>query len=154
MRPYANEDEDGSLFPFWQGIKMTKSLIPLIRHSLLLCATIAVWLKPALGTDLLIHLPGLPPVSREMVSYTCDSQGAKIGLPSGKFDVEYIQGGGNSLVIVPIAGNALIFANVSSSSGARYSAQQYTWWEANGAVTFYSDSINGKLSSICSRAKR
>ena len=78
----------------------------------------------------------------------------QIGVPSGKFDVEYIEGGGNSLAIVPIAGNALVFANVSSGSGARYTAQQYTWWDAKGAVTLYSDSLTGKLQSACSRVKR
>jgi membrane-bound inhibitor of C-type lysozyme len=132
--------------------KVTK--LPMIRQGVMLCAGLALWLKPALGTDLSINLPGSTPVSRETLSYTCDSEGAKIGLPSGKFDVEYINGGGNSLVVVPVSGNHLIFANVSSASGARYRAQQYTWWEAQGAVTLYSDSLNGKLSSACSRAKR
>jgi membrane-bound inhibitor of C-type lysozyme len=134
--------------------KMMKPLIPFVRRGALLCAILSVWLQPALGTDFVVHLPGLPPVSREMVFYTCDSQGAKIGLPSGKFEVEYIQGGGNSLVVVPISGNAILFANVSSDSGERYTAQQYTWWQAKGGATFYSDSINGKVSSTCSRIKR
>jgi membrane-bound inhibitor of C-type lysozyme len=134
--------------------KMTRLLIPLACRGVLLCAVFAVWLKPALGTDFVVHLPGVPPVSREMVSYTCDSEGTKIGLPAGKFEVEYIQGGGNSLVVVPISGNALLFANVSSASGERYTAQQYTWWEAKGMATLYSDSLNGKFSTACSRSKR
>jgi membrane-bound inhibitor of C-type lysozyme len=136
------------------GAEMTKSPISLIRHGVMLCASLVLWLKPASATDFPIHLPGSTPVSRETVSYTCDSEGSKIGLPpAGKLDVEYINAGGNALVVVPISGNHLIFANVSSASGARYRAQQYTWWEAKGAVTFYSDSLNGKLSSACSRAK-
>lgn len=131
--------------------KIKKSPVFLIRYGVLLCAALV---KPAPATDLPIHLPGSTPVSRETVSYICDSVGARIGVPSGKFDVEYINGGGNSLVVVPISGNALIFANVSSASGARYTAQQYTWWEAKGAATLYSDSLNGKLQSACMRAKR
>jgi membrane-bound inhibitor of C-type lysozyme len=133
-------------------IKITKSPMTLFRHGLMLCALVA-GLRPALGTELSIRLPGVPPVSRETVSYTCDPVGEKIGVPSGKFEVEYINGGGNSLVVVPISGNSLIFANVSSASGAHYQAQQYTWRDSKGAVTLYSDSINGKLTSSCTRTR-
>jgi hypothetical protein len=77
---------------------------------------------------------------------------AGIGLPAGAFPVEYINGAGNSLVIVPVHETSLIFANVSSGSGARYAAGQYIWWEAGGAVTFYSDSLAGKTQSACHRA--
>jgi membrane-bound inhibitor of C-type lysozyme len=52
-------------------------------------------------------------------------------------------------VIVPVRGTSLIFANVNSASGARYAAGQYIWWEAGGAVTFYSDSLAGKMQSAC-----
>jgi membrane-bound inhibitor of C-type lysozyme len=83
----------------------------------------------ALATDLTVRLPDFPSISRKSVSYQCDTQGKQIGVPAGPFLVEYIDGGGNSLVVVPISGNALIFANVNSVSGMRYTAQQYTWWE-------------------------
>jgi membrane-bound inhibitor of C-type lysozyme len=105
-------------------------------------------------TDLKIHLPDLVPVSRTNVAYQCDANGAKIGLPSGRFEAEYINGGGNSLVVVPIAGNFLIFSSVSSASGARYVTQQYTWWEAKGSVTLYSDSLTGKLQTSCRAMNR
>jgi membrane-bound inhibitor of C-type lysozyme len=103
----------------------------------------------ASGTDLTIHLPNNPSVSRESVKYQCDAKGASIGVPSGAFPVEYINGGGNSLVVVPISGNALVFSNVMSGSGARYTTQQYTWWEAKNSVVLYSDSLTGKLQSTC-----
>ena len=74
-----------------------------------------------------------------------------MGLPAGVFSVEYLNGAGNSLAIVPVSGNSLIFANVVSGSGARYAAGQYIWWEAGGGVTFSSDSIAGKMSSECHR---
>jgi membrane-bound inhibitor of C-type lysozyme len=45
----------------------------------------------------------------------------------------------------------MIFANVMSGSGARYAAAQYIWWDAQGAVTFYSDSLSGKMQSTCHR---
>jgi membrane-bound inhibitor of C-type lysozyme len=100
-------------------------------------------------TDLKIHLPDLVPVARTNIAYQCDATAAKIGLPSGRFEVEYIEGGGNSLVIVPIGGRSLIFSAVSSASGTRYVAQQYTWWEAKGSVTLYSDSLTGKFQTSC-----
>jgi membrane-bound inhibitor of C-type lysozyme len=101
------------------------------------------------ATDFVIHLPDTPPVSRQSVTYQCDATGLAIGVPSRAFTVEYINAGGNSLAIVPISGNSLIFSNVASASGARYVAQQYTWWEAKGGATLYSDSLNGKSQSSC-----
>ena len=103
------------------------------------------------ATDITIHLPHAAPVSRASVIYLCDSGGAQIGVPSNSFLVEYIEGGGNSLAIVPIGGSALIFSNVNSASGSRYRAQQYTWWEAKGVATLYSDSLTGKLQFSCHR---
>jgi membrane-bound inhibitor of C-type lysozyme len=103
----------------------------------------------ASATDLTIHLPAGASVSRKAVQYQCDARGAKIGVPAGPFSVEYINGGGNSLVIVPLSGNSIIFSSALSASGARYTAQQFTWWEAKGAVTLYSDSLGGKSQSTC-----
>jgi membrane-bound inhibitor of C-type lysozyme len=103
----------------------------------------------ASAEDITIHLPASASVSRKTVQYQCDAQGAKIAVPSGPFSVEYINGGGNSLVVVPISGKSLIFSNVISGSGARYAAQQFIWWEAKGAVTLYSDSLAGKSQSTC-----
>jgi membrane-bound inhibitor of C-type lysozyme len=102
---------------------------------------------------LTIHLSGSQPVSRKTVQYQCDAKAAAIGLPATVFPVEYINGAGNSLAVVPIHGNSLIFANVMSGSGARYAAGQYIWWEAGGSVTLYSDSMAGKMQSACHPAK-
>jgi membrane-bound inhibitor of C-type lysozyme len=104
------------------------------------------------ATDLTIHLKGTQPLTRKTVQYQCDAKGAAIGLPAAAFPVEYINGAGNSLVVVPVHDTSLIFANVNSGSGARYAAGQYIWWEAGGAVTFYSDSLAGKTQSTCHRA--
>lgn len=106
------------------------------------------------ATDLTIRLPDSPAITRQSIEYQCDANGPKIGVPSGRFSVEYIDGGGNSLVVVPMSGNALIFANVIAGSGARYTTQQYTWWEAKGAVTLSSDSLNGKIESSRERSAR
>lgn len=101
------------------------------------------------ATDLTIHLPDSPEIARKTVTYSCDASGKAIGVSSSPFSVEYINGGGNSLAVVPISGHSLIFSNVSSGSGARYVAQQYTWWEAKGVATLYSDALSGKLQSSC-----
>ena len=111
--------------------------------------TLMFGLNVVRATDFVIHLPDAPAVSRQSVTYQCDASGPKIGVPSKPFPVEYINGGGNSLAIVPILGNSLIFSNVSSASGAQYTAQQYIWWEAKGTATLYSNSINGKRQSSC-----
>jgi membrane-bound inhibitor of C-type lysozyme len=108
----------------------------------------------ARATDVTIHLSGSEPISRSMMKYRCDVQGSKMGLPAGIFSVEYLNGAGNSLAIVPVAGHSLIFANVTSGSGARYAAGSYIWWEAGGrGVTFSSDSIAGNMTSECHRAE-
>ncbi|NYF91086.1 MliC family protein [Tunturiibacter empetritectus] len=108
----------------------------------------------ARATDVTIHLNSTEPISRNTMKYQCDGQGSKMGLPAGIFSVEYINGAGNSLAIVPVAGHSLIFANVTSGSGARYAAGSYIWWEAGGrGVTFSSDSIAGTMTSECHRAE-
>ncbi|NYF50585.1 MliC family protein [Tunturiibacter gelidoferens] len=108
----------------------------------------------ARATDLTIHLSGSEPISRHMMKYRCDAQGSKMGLPAEVFSVEYINGAGNSLAIVPVSGHSLIFANVVSGSGARYAAGGFIWWDAGGrGVTFSSDSIDGNMTSECHRAE-
>jgi membrane-bound inhibitor of C-type lysozyme len=104
------------------------------------------------ASDLTIHLNGSQVISRNTVKYHCDAQGAKMGLPEGVFSVEYLNGAGNSLAVVPVGGSSLIFANVVSGSGARYAAGEFIWWDAAGRVTtFSSDSLAGKMSSECHR---
>jgi membrane-bound inhibitor of C-type lysozyme len=108
----------------------------------------------ASATDLTIHLNGSESISRKTARYQCDAKGSKMGLPAEVFSVEYVNGAGNSLAIVPVEGHSLIFANVISGSGARYAALQYIWWDAGGrGVTFSSDSIAGNLTSECHRVE-
>ena len=104
------------------------------------------------ATDLTLHLNGSQSISRIKVQYQCDAEGAKMGLPAGTFAVEYVNGAGNSLAILPVNGASLIFSNIISGSGARYAAQQYIWWDAAGrSVSFSSDSLAGKMRSECHR---
>jgi membrane-bound inhibitor of C-type lysozyme len=104
------------------------------------------------ATDLTLHLKGSQSISRTTVQYQCDAEGATMGLPAGTFAVEYVNGAGNSLAILPVNGESLIFANIISGSGARYAAKQYIWWDAAGrSVSFSSDSLAGKMRSECHR---
>jgi membrane-bound inhibitor of C-type lysozyme len=110
------------------------------------------WSALAGATDLTIHLNGSQPITRNTVKVQCDAQGSKMGLPSGIFSVEYLNGAGNSLAIVPVGGESLIFANIFAGSGARYAAKEFVWWDAAGrGITFSSDSLAGKMSSTCHR---
>jgi membrane-bound inhibitor of C-type lysozyme len=118
----------------------------------LLIVAVLGWSTLAGATDLTIHLSGSQSIYRKRVQYQCDAQAAATGLPATAFQVEYINGGGNSLVIVPVHGSSLIFTNVTSASGARYAAGQYIGWDAAGSVNFYSDSLAGKSQSACHRA--
>jgi membrane-bound inhibitor of C-type lysozyme len=125
-----------------------------LLKSVLFAAALACGTQAAQATDLTIHLAGTENLTHKTVQYSCDAAGEKIGVPAGSFTVEYINGGGNSLVVVPIAGNSLIFTNVISGSGARYTARDLTWWEGHGEVTLYTDSLSGKSKSTCKVANK
>jgi membrane-bound inhibitor of C-type lysozyme len=117
------------------------------------CAVVAAC-GCASATDLTLHLKGSGTISRITAQYQCDAEGVKMGLPAGVFSVEYINGAGNSLAILPLGGKSVIFANVMSGSGARYAAQQFIWWDAAGrSVSLSSDSLAGKMRSECHRVK-
>lgn len=119
----------------------------------------AVWLMAmtsmmASASELTIHLNGSDPVQRKTVKYLCDAQGAKMGLPAGVFEVEYLNGAGNHLAVVPVKGNSMIFVTVPSGSGARYAAEQFIWWDAGGrGTTFSADFPGPKASSTCQMVK-
>ena len=102
------------------------------------------------ASDLTLHLKGTEAVKRTTVKYQCDTQGAKMGLPPGVFEVEYLNGAGNHLAVVPVKGNSMVFVTVPSGSGAKYAAGEFTWWEAGGrGTTFSSDFPGPKASSEC-----
>jgi len=129
-------------------------------NSLLKCVAISagLWWGAVAGeaTDLTIHLPGEASVSRRVVQFQCDSTGVQLGLPAGVFPVEYLDGAGNSLAILPIGGRSIIFSNVISASGARYASGRYVWWDAGSrGVHLYSDfdSLDAKKQAACRSVK-
>jgi membrane-bound inhibitor of C-type lysozyme len=131
----------------------SRSLLELARKRYIKFSLGFIVVSMSFATDLIIHLPDGASVSRKSVTYQCDGMGPKLGAPAGAFVVEYINAGGNSLAIVPVSGNTLIFSNVIAGSGARYLAGQYTWWESGGSGTFSSDSLAGKMESTCKPLK-
>ncbi|MGO8718050.1 MAG: hypothetical protein ACLQMO_02380 [Acidobacteriaceae bacterium] len=66
------------------------------------------------ATDMTIHLQSSQAISRATVQYRCDAEGVNMGLPAGTFSVQYLNGTGNSLAILPVNGTSLIFANIIS----------------------------------------
>lgn len=127
--------------------------MPLFRGSAAF-ALLLFGFAPVFAADLTIHLEGNGDFTHKTVKYQCDATGAKLGLPAGSFSVEYINGDGNSLAILPVGGKSLIFSNVISGSGARYLAREFTWWEAAGrSISFSSNSIAGKARSVCRRVE-
>jgi membrane-bound inhibitor of C-type lysozyme len=123
-------------------------------RDVVLAVTILLYGASLPAAELTIQLTGSEPVTRKTIQYQCDAEGAKMGLPAEAFSVEYINGAGNSLAVLPVSGQSLIFSNVISGSGARYAARQYIWWDAAGRGTsFSSDSLAGKARSNCHRLK-
>ncbi|TYB77581.1 MliC family protein [Maritimibacter fusiformis] len=59
--------------------------------------------------------------------YTCDA-----GEP---FSVQYVNAGLNSLALIPIDGQEVVFVNVVSASGARYVSGPYEWWTKGSDAT-------------------
>lgn len=106
------------------------------------------------ATGLKIQLTGSDPIKEQTISYTCDAHGSAMGLPTGTFQVKYLNGAGNSLAVLPINGKSLVFATVLSASGARYASDKYIWWEAGDrGIHLYSDSVDRKDQTLCQRVK-
>lgn len=106
------------------------------------------------GEDLSVRLPGVP-ITRIHASFECGADGVALGLPAGPFTVEYLNAGENHLAVIPIHGQALVFANVISGSGARYAAGRYIWWDAGArGVTLYADSADGHPRAECHLVKK
>ncbi len=105
-------------------------------------------------SDLHIQLRGDDAISEKTASFVCDSAATKLGLPAGVFRVQYINGAGNSLAVLPISGKSLIFANVLSGSGARYAADRFTWSDGGPrGASLTSDSLAGQATTLCRMAR-
>lgn len=106
------------------------------------------------ATDLTIKLTGSGEIKRTTVTFDCGQNGAALGLPAKPFPVEYLNGAGNSLAVLPVKGQSLIFVSVQSGSGARYASGDMVWWDAGSrGVSLSSDSLSGKKQATCRQVK-
>ena len=116
----------------------------------ILAATLLLGLGTAQAADLTVPLAKSESVERTTAEFRCDADGVALGLPAGPFLVEYINGGGNSLAVLPIHEKPLVFANVVAADGARYAAGAYVWWDARPkSVTLSADLGQGHKQSDC-----
>jgi membrane-bound inhibitor of C-type lysozyme len=86
------------------------------------------WPSSALA-ELTLTIPGDAQADRITASYSCE------GLDD--LEVEYVNAGANSLALVPLEGETLVFANVLAASGARYAAGPYIWWTRGRSADLY-----------------
>lgn len=70
-------------------------------------------------------------------TYTCGDAEA--------FDVQYVTSGENALAIMPIDGEARIFVNVVSASGAKYVSGADVWWTKGDTATRENELTQGSL---------
>jgi len=61
-----------------------------------------------------------PDGSVQAVQYSC-SDGTEIA-------VQYVNAGSNSLALIPLAGETIVYVNVVAGSGARYVSGASEWW--------------------------
>jgi membrane-bound inhibitor of C-type lysozyme len=103
--------------------------------------------------DLTVRLPGVA-VTRIRASFECGTEGVAMGLPAGPFTIEYLNAGENHLAVLPLHGQALIFTNVISGSGARYAAGRYIWWDAGDRGVTLSVEGDGHQQANCHLVKK
>lgn len=88
----------------------------------LLCAA------PAAAEELSLPLPSDANATRTTAQYQCEDM--------GPLKIEYLTAGAISLALMKLDGQAQVFAQVLSGSGARYASGPYVWWikGAEGAL--------------------
>ncbi|SFA56329.1 Membrane-bound inhibitor of C-type lysozyme [Paracoccus halophilus] len=80
----------------------------------------------------------------EIVTANYDCSGA------APLEVQYINAGENSLALVPVEGEALVFVQVPSGSGARYVSGIHEWWDDGEGATLKNSLNEEEMSLSCS----
>lgn len=115
----------------------------MVLKGILTTAALAATATTALAQDAMPPVPPAPPplvsasltlsldstgnIERSVVNYLCDDDSA--------LGVQYLNAAPNFLAIVPVEGEALVFASTVSASGARYVSGPYEWWSHQGEAT-------------------
>jgi membrane-bound inhibitor of C-type lysozyme len=82
---------------------------------------------PAVSVSITLTLDSTGTIERNVTNYLCDDDRS--------LSVHYINAAPNFLAIVPVDGEALVFASTVSASGARYVSGPYEWWSHQGEAT-------------------
>lgn len=85
----------------------------------------------AAASELRLPIPGSAAVETIAAAYDC---GAK-----GKLAATYVNSGPNTLALVPVDGQTLVFVTVLSGSGARYASGPWIWWTKGATATLSDD---------------
>lgn len=57
--------------------------------------------------------------------------------------VHYVNDGRNSLALVPVEGETVVFVNTVAASGAKYVSGSNSWWSNGDSVTFEDELVEG-----------
>lgn len=106
---------------------------------------------------LLIPLPQEETVGRQDIEYLCrldDNKASeaekslRASLPNGVFTATYFSADAMALVVLPVDGRVMVFANVVADSGSKYVGDRYTWW-AKGSDVIFSRIDKGDAEIAC-----
>jgi membrane-bound inhibitor of C-type lysozyme len=79
-----------------------------------------------------LAFPEIPAVKPKTSTYTCS--GGKT------LKVSYWNtANGQSFALVPVKGRTLLFVNTLAASGAKYQAENYTWWTKGPQANLYDE---------------
>ncbi len=85
---------------------------------------------PPGGKMLPLTFPSLKVASRSVVTYRC-ADGRELGVAYMNTDNQ------QSFAVIRLDGRHLVFVNVLSGSGARYTADKYVWWSKGPEGNLY-----------------
>jgi membrane-bound inhibitor of C-type lysozyme len=85
---------------------------------------------PPGGKMLPLTFPSLKVASRSVVTYRC-ADGRELGVAYMNTDNQ------QSFAVIRLDGRHLVFVNVLSGSGARYTADKYVWWSKGPVGNLY-----------------
>jgi membrane-bound inhibitor of C-type lysozyme len=98
-------------------------------------------MKRIVATTLLVALasPALAEVSLSVgVGITTDAEIKTVTYDCAgpePLHVQYLNAAPNFLALIPVNGQALVFVNTISASGAKYESGQYVWWDKGSDAT-------------------
>ncbi|WP_337881889.1 MliC family protein [Chromobacterium haemolyticum] len=94
-----------------------------------------------------LTLPDIPAGQRQVVRYVC-ADGAKLTV---KY---YNVKNGQSFAVLPIKGKTMLLSNVVSGSGAKYAAEQYSWWTKGPEGSLRDEITDKALLDDCKETRR